>query len=112
MSTNFALDTLVLCRHAQLAHAFNMVELSKLKRIRLPEVKVDDSGDYVALGASTDCFFWKQDLKRTTVGVLVCGKTPEEQVEAVFASSSAVWDATCPKIKQIVFSLITTCLKD
>lgn len=108
---NFALDTLVLSRHAQLDHAFTKVDLSRLQRISVPEVKPDDSGDYRAVGRSTDCLFQEYNAEGTLVGGMMSGATPEEQVEAVFAPSMAVLVAICPKIEQIVFSPITTCLE-
>ncbi|KAI7785815.1 quinate permease [Diaporthe eres] len=107
---NFALDTLVLSRHAQLDHAFAKVDLSRLQRISTPEVKPDDSGDYRAVGRSTDCLIQEKDAEGVLVGDMMSGTTPEEQVEAVFAPSRAVLSAICPKIEQIVFSPITTCL--
>ena len=54
---NFALDTIVLSRHAQLAHAFTRRDFSWPELIRVPKVKLDDYGDYVAVGAGTDCLF-------------------------------------------------------
>lgn len=106
---NFALDTLVLSRHAQLAHAFTKADLSRVRRISVPEVKPDDSGDYRAVGESTDRLFQKKDAKGTLVGDVMSGATPKEQVEAVFAPSRVALGAICPKIEQIVFSPITTC---
>lgn len=106
---NFALDTLVLSRHAQLAHAFTKGDLSRLQRISVPEVEPDDSGDYRVVGRSTDCLFQEKNAQGILFGDMMSGATPEEQVEAIFAPSMAVLGAICPKIEQIVFSPITTC---
>ncbi|KAG6367407.1 hypothetical protein INS49_001596 [Diaporthe citri] len=106
---NFALDTLVLSRHAQLPHTFTKADLSRLQRISVPEVKPDDSGDYRAVGRSTDYLFQDKGADGTLVGDMMSGATPEEQVEAVLAPSMAVLGAICPKIERIIFSPITTC---
>lgn len=58
--------------------------------------------------ASTECL-QEQDRGETLAGELMCRVTPDERIEAFFASSSVVLDEICPVVKQIPYSPVTTC---
>lgn len=75
--------------HAQLAHAFTRGDLSRLQWISVLKVKIDDSGNYIAVGGrgGMDSIFQEEHGEGISVGEMMSGVTPGGQVKPAFALS-------------------------